>query len=189
MPEGEGMRGGMGMGGGMMGGMMGHMMEHMAPMMGPMMRVMIFSPGHLLMHKQQLNLTEAQVAKLTSLRDAARSAEESANSEAEKHGRELAETMGGANADTAALKAHFQAMHAAMGKAHWIGLVSAAQARAVLSDVQRARADGWADAMEWMMHGMGGGPERGEHRGMRGEGEGHGGMGGGGMGGRDTTRH
>src|SRR5579872_4957892 len=121
MPGGEGMRGGMGMGGGMMGGVMGHMMEHMAPMMGPMMRVMIFSPGHLLMHKEQLNLTEAQVTKLTSLRDGARSAEEAASSEAEKHGHELAEVMGGASADTTALKAHFQAMHAAMGKAHWIG--------------------------------------------------------------------
>src|SRR2546426_5646208 len=35
-------------------------------------------------------------------------------------------------------KVHFQAAHGAMGKAHWAMLASAVQARAVLSDAQRA---------------------------------------------------
>ena len=49
------------------------------------------------------------------------------------------------------MKTHFQAAHAAMGKAHWLALASGVQARAVLTDPQRAKLRAWADSMHtWM---------------------------------------
>jgi hypothetical protein len=50
--------------------------------------------------------------------------------------------------DTTAVRQHFQAAHAAMGNAHWAMLRAAAQAKAVLTEAQRGRVEGWADAME-----------------------------------------
>ncbi len=50
--------------------------------------------------------------------------------------------------DTSAIKVHFQAAHGAMGKAHWAMLASALQARAVLTDAQRAGMQAWADSMQ-----------------------------------------
>ena len=54
--------------------------------------------------------------------------------------------------DTAALRQHFVAAHAAMGTAHLTMLRAAAQAKAVLTDAQRGRVEGWVDAMEQMGH-------------------------------------
>jgi len=137
-------------------------------MMGAAARVMAFSPGHLLSHKDILSLTDQQVTRLTALRDASRASQEAAEKEAEGHRHELMDLMNGASPDTAQLKPHFMAMHAAMGKAHWALLSGAAQARGVLTDVQRARVEGWADAMEHMMGGMdhGMGMKHGDHDGM-----------------------
>lgn len=155
-PDSAGRRG-MHMGGGMgMEGMMGQMgqmgpMGGMGAMMNPMMmRVMAFSPGHLLMRREALGLTDQQAAKLTALRDGAKGAVDAAHADMEKHGRELGAVFATPNPDTTQLKAHFQAMQAAMAKAHWATLTAAAQARAVLTDTQRARADGWADVMGHM---------------------------------------
>ena len=54
-------------------------------------------------------------------------------------------------ADTAAVKAHFEAAHAAMGKAHWLALVSAVQAKVVLNEAQRTKVQAWTDSMQtWM---------------------------------------
>jgi hypothetical protein len=50
--------------------------------------------------------------------------------------------------DTSSVRIHFQAAHAAMGQAHLTMLTAAAQAKAVLTDEQRGRVNGWADAME-----------------------------------------
>jgi hypothetical protein len=149
----RGMDGGMGA-----QGMMG-MMGHMGQMMNPMMtRIMVFSPSHLLMHRDVLNLTDQQAARLTVLRDAAKSVEDAAKSDMEMHGRELATVFTSPSPDTTQLRAHFQVMQAAMAKAHWVALSTAAQARAVLTETQRARADGFADALEhmgpMMEHGM-----------------------------------
>lgn len=142
---------GEGMMGGMMGpGMMSHMME-MQRMMGPMMRGMAFAPEHLLSRKDVLGLTAQQVSRLTTLRDAAKAAHEAAGAEARRHFEALQPLLGGAAADTAALKQHFQAGHAAMGNAHWTMLRAAAQAKAVLTDEQRGRVNGWADAMQMHM--------------------------------------
>src|SRR3989442_898036 len=150
--------GGMGMEG-MMGGMMGHMMQTM----GPMTRTMASSPAHLLMHKDVLHLTDQQAAKLTALRDAAQAAHDAAMTAMRTQGEAMATAMSVATPDTTQLKAHFQAAQAAMAQAHWVMLSAAAQARALLTETQPARVDGWADVMEHMMPTMGpgapGGPD------------------------------
>jgi len=124
---------------GMMGqAMMPHMMQ-MEQMMAPMMGAMAFSPDHLLARKDSLGLTSQQVTRLTALRDAATAAHDAAAADAKTHMEALAQAFQGSAPDTTAVKVHFQAAHAAMGNAHWAMLTAAAQAKAVLTDGQRAR--------------------------------------------------
>jgi len=126
----------------------GPMMQEMGP---AMMKMMLYTPQHLLARKDALGLTADQVAKLTVLRDATKAAHEAAMAEAQTHMKQMEQAADAAAPDTSALKVHFQAGHAAMGKAHWVMLVSAAQARAVLSDAQRTKVQVWADSMQaWM---------------------------------------
>jgi hypothetical protein len=139
----------------MMGDMM---MTHMMDMMGPMMRTMAFTPDHLLGRKDALDLTPQQVTRLTALRDGAKTAHDAAQAEMQAHMTELARAMSAAAPDTTAVRQHFQAAHAAMGRAHWAMLVAAAQARALLTDAQRGRVDGWADMMEMHEHARDGHP-------------------------------
>ncbi len=137
----------------MMGAGRGTMMDDpMMQQMGPeMMRVMLYTPQHLLARKDALGLTSDQVTRLTALRDGAKTAHDAAMADATAHMKELEQAANGAKPDTVALKTHFQAAHNAMGKAHWAMLASAAQARAVLTDVQRAKLKTWADSMQtWM---------------------------------------
>lgn len=140
------------MGQGMMGhgGMMGHeMMTPMAEeMMGAAMRVMAFAPEHLLAHRDSLGLSPQQVARLTALRDAAQAAHGSAMTDAQHHLQAVEHQLDAVPLDTAALKVHFEAAHAAMGQAHWAMLSAAAQAKATLTDDQRAKVRAWADSME-----------------------------------------
>ena len=121
------------------------MMERMGP---SLMRMMLYTPQHLLARKDALGLTPDQVGRLTALRDGAKATRDAAMAEAETHLKELEEVANAAKADTAALKTHFQAAHTAMGKAHWTMLASSAQARAVLTDAQRAKVQIWADSMQ-----------------------------------------
>jgi len=67
------------------------------------------------------------------------------------HMGEMAKAMEAATPDTVQVKTHFQAAQAAMGRAHWSMLSAAAQARAILTDAQRGRVDGWADMMQGQM--------------------------------------
>ena len=142
---------------GMGQGMMPHMMQ-MQEMMRPMMRGMEFAPDHLLMRKDSLGLSAQQVARLTVIRDAAKTAHDAAQADAKTHMGALAQAMQVNAPDTSAVRIHFQAAHAAMGKAHLTMLTAAAQAKALLTDDQRRRVNGWADAME--MHQMQMGPPR-----------------------------
>ena len=146
MMQGPGMQGPM-----RQGPMMGHM-KQMHEMMGPMMRGMAFTPEHLLARKEALGLTAQQEARLTALRDAAKTAHDAAAADAKTHVDAVAQAFKAGAPDTSALKQHFQAAHAAMGKAHWTMLAAAAQAKAVLTAEQRGRVDGWVDAMQ--MHQM-----------------------------------
>jgi hypothetical protein len=132
-------------------GMMPHMMQ-MQEMMAPMMRTMAFTPDHLLARKDSLGLTAQQVTRLTALRDAVKTAHDAAAADAKAHMDALAQTFQSASPDTAALRLHFQGAHVAMGKAHWTMLSAAAQAKAVLTDDQRARVERWAGATMMMEH-------------------------------------
>jgi hypothetical protein len=131
--------------------MMNHMSQ-MSEMMAPMMRAMAFTPAQLLERKDVLALTPQQVTRLTALRDEAKKAHDAAAAEAKQH-RDALERSQANPADTAGLRTHFQAMHAAMGNAHWTMLRAASQARGILTDSQRGRVDGWVDAMQ-MHHRM-----------------------------------
>lgn len=128
--------------------MEGSMMEHMGP---AMMKMMLYTPQHLLARRDALALSADQVTRLTTLRDGAKTAHDAAQAEAETHLRAMEQVANAAQPDSVALKTHFQAAHAAMGKAHWAMLASATQARAVLTDAQRAKVQQWADSMQaWM---------------------------------------
>lgn len=122
-------------------------MDQMEAMMAPMMGAMAFTPDHLLARKDSLSLTPQQVTRLTALRDAATTAHDAAAADAKAHMAAVADAMKAAAPDTSALKQHFDAAHAAMGKAHWAMLAAAAQARAVLTDEQRARVERWSMRM------------------------------------------
>jgi hypothetical protein len=122
-----------------------HMMQ-MEQMMAPMMRAMAYAPDHLLARKDSLKLTTQQITRLTALRDAAKSAHDAAAADARAHMGAMAQAWNAASPDTAAAKVHFQAAHTAMGNGHWVMLAAAAQAKAVLTDDQRARVERWAGA-------------------------------------------
>jgi hypothetical protein len=122
-------------------------MQQMEQMMAPMMGAMAYAPDHLLSRKDSLGLTAQQVTRLTALRDGAKAAHDAAAADAKAHMGGVAAAMRAAAPDTAGLKMHFDAAHAAMGKAHWAMLAAAAQARALLSDEQRARVERWASRM------------------------------------------
>jgi Spy/CpxP family protein refolding chaperone len=98
-----------------------------------------------------LGLTADQVARLTALRDATTAAQDAAMTEARTHLEELRTAAEAAAPDTAAVKTHFQAAHVAMGRARWLAIRSALEARALLSDPQRTKLKAWADSMQaWM---------------------------------------
>lgn len=128
----------------MAGGMMAD--PAMERMMQAMMGRMVFAPAHLLAMQDTLKLTPAQVAALTALRDRARSARDAALTGAEPHLAAMAQAT-----DSAAVKEHFTAAHDAMGRAHWAELSAALQARAVLSEPQRAQVQALADSMHARM--------------------------------------
>jgi len=146
---------------------MGHMMGDpmaMQEMRGPMMQVMLYTPQHLLARKAALGLTPDQVSRLTALRAATQTGQDAAMSEGKTHLQELEQAANAAAPDTGAMKTHFQAAQAAMGRAHWQALASAVQGRAVLTDAQRAKLKAWADSMQtWMQ----------QHRQMMKPGESH----------------
>ncbi len=128
----------------------GPMMGHMSHMAGPMMRGMGYNPEHLLMKKDQLQLTAQQITRLTALRDAAKTAHDAAEADAKTHMNALHQVLQASTLDTTALRQHFQAAHGAMGNAHFAMLRATAQAKSVLNDAQRGRVEGWMDAMEHM---------------------------------------
>ena len=141
MGMGMGMGQGQGMGpmhGQMQGGGMG-----MMGMGGPMARTMAFAPTRLLEHKDVLVLTERQVQQLTALRDATQKSHDEQHALAEKYMEEMAKLAG--STDSAAVRRAFIGHHEAMGSAHWMMLSSAIQAKRLLTDVQRARVEGWMD--------------------------------------------
>jgi len=114
---------------------------------GGMMGVMAPDPAHLLTMKAELGLTADQERRITAIRDAARPGHDAATRSGELHARELAQSMQAAAPDTATVRLHFEATHAAMGRAHLVMLEAAAQARALLTDAQRRQVDGMHGGM------------------------------------------
>ncbi len=108
---------------------------------------MAFAPAYLLERKNQLDLTPQQVTRLEALRDATKGAHDRAAAAARSTGDSLRAVLAAAAPDTALARRLFQMHHDAMGEAHWSMLRAGAQAKALLTDAQRARVDGWADAM------------------------------------------
>jgi hypothetical protein len=136
-----------GMGGMKHGQEMMGMSGMMDSMMAPMMHAMAFAPEHLLAAKATLRLTSDQETRLTALRDATKPAHDAAAQQAMMHLREMADVMRVAAPDTSAVRHHFDAALRFMGDAHWAMLSAAAQARGMLTDAQRQRADATADSM------------------------------------------
>ena len=134
--------------------------------MAGMQRLHAFMPAALLEHKDHLTLTAQQVTRLEQLRDAAKTATEAAQGQAQAHMQQMMTALGAARPDSAQVRAHFLAHHEAMGQAHWTMMSSALQARAVLTDAQRQWMEGFAAAMAQhqqhegmgMMQGQGMGP-------------------------------
>ena len=120
------------------------MMSHMDEMMAPMMGVMAYAPDHLLDRKESLKLTAQQITRLTTLQDDAKKTHEQCAADAKPHLEAIAQALRVTAADTIALKQHFDAAHAAMGKGHWAMFGIAMQARGVLTDEQRAQVDQWS---------------------------------------------
>ena len=141
--------GGMGMGQGMgqmgqgMGRGMGGMQGEGMGMMGAMARTMAFAPARLLEHKDVLGLTDRQVQQLTTLRDATQKSHDEQHALAERFKEELTKLAG--STDSAAVHRAFVGHHEAMGSAHWTMLRAAIVAKGMLTEVQRARVDGWTD--------------------------------------------
>ena len=123
------------------------MMAMMREMMAPLMPIMAYTPDRLLDHRDSLKLTSDQVTKLTAIRDSAKTAHDAAAADIKTHLGELSSAFQSAAPDTNALRTHFDAAHAAMGKAHWAMLSAAARSRAVLTDDQRKKVDATVNAM------------------------------------------
>ncbi len=129
-------------GAGMAGGMAHDSAMSCGMMSGDgMMAAMASEPAHLLAMKADLRLTADQERRITAIRDAARPGHDAAMQSGEVHSRELAQATQAAAPDTVAVRTHFEAAHAAMGRAHLTILLAAAQARAVLTDAQRRQVD------------------------------------------------
>jgi hypothetical protein len=123
----------------------------MQEMMGPMMGILVYTPQHLLARRDALALTSDQVTRLSTLRNAAATGREAATREANGHLQAMQQATARASADTTALKTHFDAAHAAMGRAHWLSIAAAVQAKNVLTDAQRKQVAVWADSLHvWM---------------------------------------
>ena len=120
------------------------MMSHMHEMMAPMMGVMAYAPDHLLDRKESLKLTAQQITRLTALQDGSKKAHEQCAADVKPHMDAIAQGLRAGAADTVALKQHFDAAHAAMGKGHWTMFGIAMQARAALTEEQRAQVDRWS---------------------------------------------
>ena len=126
----------------------GSMMSDAAP---ATLRMMWYTPQHLLAHKEALGLSQDQITRLAALRDGVRAAHEAAEAEAQGHMKELDQAANAPQPDTVALRKHFEAAHAAMGRAHWLALSAAVQARSLLTDAQQKKLAVWADSMQaWM---------------------------------------
>ncbi len=117
-PRGQGMHGGQGM----------------MPGMGLMQA---FAPAKLLEQRDALGLTDEQVARLTEIRQEIDNVRDGALATHETHRAKLGEALMVPRPDPTTVRTHFDAAHAAMGHAHWLGIDAAIRAMKVLTEEQR----------------------------------------------------
>jgi rRNA maturation endonuclease Nob1 len=125
-----------------MGGMQG-MMQEMQGMMGEMMGVHAYNPAALLERKADLGLTGDQERKLEALASEVKTAKDHAKLEhATRHAR-IVEQFKLAKPDPSKVKVDGQEAMQDMAAAHGVSLSAAARAKALLTDAQRTKVDGW----------------------------------------------
>ncbi len=138
---------------GQRGRMRGEMMREMRGHMAEMTRTHALQPARLLQRREALGLTEQQVTRLTELAERASAEREAAQEQHRTARRQLAEAMNATAPDQRAIETQFRAAHEAMGRVQWAHMKAALDARAVLTEVQRARVDGWTDAVRQRVRG------------------------------------
>jgi len=114
--------------------------------MGPGLHAGVHAPQHLVNRREALGLTPEQVSRLEALAQEAKQAGDKAQAEAKTHWDQLAELWKQPTPDVNQVRTHAQAAMQAMQGARVSHLVTAAQAKAVLTAEQRGRVAGWADA-------------------------------------------
>lgn len=114
-----------------------------------MTRIEAFQPRHVLNHRDWLDLSQNQVNSLESIQHDAMRRHDEAKTAHDRHMMALIEVFNG-DIDPAAAESHFRLAHEAGGEAHWAMISAAVAAMDVLTDVQRARVQGWADMMPMM---------------------------------------
>lgn len=137
------------------------MAQAMGPMMGDVAKLRAFGPKHLLDHSAALGLSSSQVDRLSQIDSDATKAIDQARANHQNHLKELHDALSAAAPDPKTVKAHFDAAHEAAGTMQWAEINAALNARAVLTDVQRARVEGWTDAMNHGHMGAGRGMRQG----------------------------
>ena len=112
-------------------------------------RMKAFSPHHLLMHGNALQLTEGQRESLVSIQRDAMTVHDAAKATHDERKTELLDLFSGEVTGSEAREL-FGAAHAAGGEAHWSMINAAIESMALLDELQLARAHGWADMMAMM---------------------------------------
>ena len=114
--------------------------EHMM-MMG---RLGAFSPERLLARKDDLQLSDQQVAQLTTLQEQTAATVAQATESHDTHRAQLMEAMAAESVDRNAVLSHMEAAHAAMGTVRRTELQSLFQAMEILTAEQKDMVNGWA---------------------------------------------
>lgn len=105
--------------------------------------------GALLRFREQLELTDEQVSRLEALEEPLRQAHEEAQKTIQEHQRQLREAWQADEPDRNAIRSHMQAIMEAQQAAQLAALDAMLGARAVLTDEQRGRLQGWIGARAW----------------------------------------
>jgi len=125
---------------GAMGAMGMHDMEMTAPqgaaMTGPMGPLRGFAPEALLAHREELELSDDQITKLTALQHRADSAAAQAHAPAHAAMAGLQQALASERPDVDDVRRLFEAHQTAMGKVQWAHAEAALEARGLLTPIQ-----------------------------------------------------
>jgi hypothetical protein len=105
-------------------------------MMGPMAELSGFAPAQLLAHREQLELADDQIAKLSALQEKAEAAATQAHEPAHAAMTGLKNELTSQSPDMDAVRRLFEAHQTAMGNVQWAHAEAALEARKLLSPEQ-----------------------------------------------------